>query len=354
MNRLKNLLIAALLAALAGSITLAATGGEAEAGDALGLEGTDLRVNARVVEGRVQFAIQERVSGTDKYGLGTVYDDWRERELPAKNKMPSGDEPTNWLYSSPVEISINGNWGMPAWDARIAARRLADARIEFGLQVRNRAMGQWGSLALPSSRFLPADFDQARWLHSSPLNMASIAPQVPSNVPVNAEGVVRRADLDGYSWNGQEPTLYYGTEVDPLDDGHNTWVVAVAATDDNLYDTLRLQVACYDGSFFISLWESHLPYATDDEYGNKWSSVTYRFDDGEAVTDRWAYSENGNDDSIEPGWGVHADAFERDLRTSNRLVVRARFYSNTVTAIFNGLQGLWSTPVQRNLEYCGR
>ena len=211
------------LAACAGII------GTTSAEEALGLEGTDLRVNARVVEGRVQFALQERVSGDESVWSADLaailaYNKWRERHLPDKNKMPPGNEATGWLYSSLIIVAVNNVDGalMPGHEARIAAQRLSDGRIEFGLQVRNVAMRQWSKIALPTARFLPAGFDRQQWLHSSPLNLADIVPPVPSGLPVNAEGVVRRADLDGYSFNGQEATLYYGTRVDPIDDSHYT------------------------------------------------------------------------------------------------------------------------------------
>lgn len=322
------------------------------AGEPLGLAGTDLRINARSVDGRVQFALQSKVSGDEHNS--TVYNEWTERRTPAKNKMPSGNEATGWLYSSPLWVFANG-WTGPYNEARIAARRLADGRVEFGLQVRNLVMQQWSKIALPSARYLPADFDRARWLNSSPLNLAAIVPPVDNAVPLDARGVVRSADLDGYSWNGQEATLYYGTSTDPIYDEHNTWVVAVAATDDRLYDTIRLQVGCFGGDFGVWLWEESLPYAGSYDT----VSVVYRFDDSNPINARWS-SHEGSQDSVYPPVGsasvvsVERNEFTHALRMSSKLTIRISFYQKTLTATFDGLQGLWSTPVQRNLEACGR
>lgn len=343
-------LLIAVITALAACAGIIET---TSAEEALGLEGTDLRVNARVVDGRVQFALQERVSGASEYADTFSYNEWRERELPTKNKMPPGNAATGWLYSSPIAVAINSGDRVPhRYDARIAAQRLNDGRIEFGLQVRNVAMRQWSEIALPTARFLPAGFDRRQWLHSSQLNLADIVPPVPSGLPVNAEGVVRRADLDGYSFNGQEATLYYGTRVDPIDSSHDTWVVAVAATDDSLYDTIRLQVSCYDGRFGLWFWEDGLPYAASNTHGNRFVAVDYRFDDGDAVRSARWWMDSGSDDSVHPL--DDAREFERALRVSNRLAIRISFYDRTMTAIFEGVRGLWRTPVQPNLEYCGR
>ena len=85
MERLKTLMIAALLAALAGSIALAATGGEAE-----------VRINARQLEdGRVEFALQQRVDGG-----------WGERQLPRSRYFPANAGHNRWLNSTPMTVSV--------------------------------------------------------------------------------------------------------------------------------------------------------------------------------------------------------------------------------------------------------
>ena len=84
-ERLKTLMIAALLTALAGSIALAATGGEAE-----------VRINARQLEdGRVEFALQQRVDG-----------EWGERQLPRSRYFPADVGHNRWLNSTPMTVSV--------------------------------------------------------------------------------------------------------------------------------------------------------------------------------------------------------------------------------------------------------
>lgn len=54
---------------------------------------------------------------------------------------------------------------------RIAARRLADGRIEFALQQR-QADGNWGERLLPARRFFPAGAAPGEWLVSSPVTVS--------------------------------------------------------------------------------------------------------------------------------------------------------------------------------------
>ena len=85
MERLKTLAIVALLAALAGSIALAASGGDAE-----------VRITARQLDdGRVEFALQQRTDG-----------EWGERILPRSRYFPTNATVGRWLNSTPMTVSV--------------------------------------------------------------------------------------------------------------------------------------------------------------------------------------------------------------------------------------------------------
>ena len=85
MNRLKTGLILLLLAALAGSVAWAATGGEAE-----------VRITARQLDdGRVEFALQQRVDG-----------EWGERILPPSRYFPASVGHNRWLNSTAMTVSV--------------------------------------------------------------------------------------------------------------------------------------------------------------------------------------------------------------------------------------------------------
>lgn len=85
MERLKTAAILVLLAMLAGSIAWAATNGEAE-----------VRITARQLEdGRVEFALQQRVDG-----------EWGERQLPRSRFFPADAQVGRWLNSTPLTVEV--------------------------------------------------------------------------------------------------------------------------------------------------------------------------------------------------------------------------------------------------------
>lgn len=55
---------------------------------------------------------------------------------------------------------------------RIVAQRLEDGRVEFGVQ-QQQPNGTWGDRLLPRARYFPASTEVGRWLHSSPIDLAS-------------------------------------------------------------------------------------------------------------------------------------------------------------------------------------
>ena len=65
----------------------------------------------------------------------------------------------------------------PATEVRVAARLLADGRVEVALQVRS-PRGAWSGRLLPERRFLPPGLEPRRWLSSSPVATAREEPQI--------------------------------------------------------------------------------------------------------------------------------------------------------------------------------
>ena len=125
-----------------------------------------VRVAARkVASGSVEFAVQHQ---TD--------DVWGERLLPSRRFFPADTDIGRWLVSAPLEVGST--------ELRVAARKVADGRVEFAVQQRTGAV--WGERLLPSRRFFPADTAVGRWLVSSPvpLNAAgSGCAPLPDHVP---------------------------------------------------------------------------------------------------------------------------------------------------------------------------
>ena len=142
--RLRRVAAAVLAAILLGATVLVLV----DADPASAQTGTsDVRIVARrLADGRVEFGLQQRLSGS-----------WGERMLPDRRFFPADATVGRWLTSSPLDI--------PAAEIRIAARRLRDGRVEFGLQ--QRLSGSWGERMLPDRRFFPAGATVGRWLTSS-------------------------------------------------------------------------------------------------------------------------------------------------------------------------------------------
>ena len=76
---------------------------------------------------------------------------------------------------------------------RVVARRIADGRTEFGVQLR-RVGGEWGERVLPERRFFPAEVAEDRWLRSSPV---SVEEWVGAGAGVREVRVVARRLSDG-------------------------------------------------------------------------------------------------------------------------------------------------------------
>ena len=152
--------VGGLPAALAAQTTEAADDGD----------GAVVRIVARLRgDGRTEFGLQER-AGVEADGSPL----WGERRLPPTRYFPTGARVGVWLASSTLEVAA-ADERVPNAEVRITARRLADRRVEFGLQ-RRTAAGDWGERLLPQRRFFPARARVGLWLSSSALHLDSAEP----------------------------------------------------------------------------------------------------------------------------------------------------------------------------------
>lgn len=172
---LKKAMPAVLTAALLGSpVALGAfpspaAAQEADVQDAVPLDDGPLRqmrIEARRLEdGRTEFALRPD-EGNDL---------WADAILPDRRFFPVAATAGRWLVSGPITLQLApegpGQPEVRVW-VRITARRLADDRIEFGLQRRGEG-GRWGERLLPARRFFPTTAGVGRWLVSSPVTVTA-------------------------------------------------------------------------------------------------------------------------------------------------------------------------------------
>ena len=345
MTKLATGIIVALIviaAAIVVALTVTIEHGFADSHDEL--QSDDPVVGLRV-------AAQRLDDGRTEFALYAQHDNGRL--LPNTRMFPSeGGE--SWLYSSRINISLLGDvrtgLDIPTQPVRIAARRLPSGSLEFGVQAliaEDMLRTKWSNILLPSSRFFPGSAEAGRWLRSSQVNLFDAEEPtitVPAGVPINVPDSVTLewAELDGYTYS-QEPSFYYGTDTDPITDHVRTWVNKVAATDDRLYDTLKLQVSCEsDGSVIAILWENSLPFVSGD-----YVTVVWRIDQGVPVTERW-YAFSSSNDGLDP-----SGEFAFSLRNAGAVTVRVQYHSRTLTATFTNVRAMFQTRVQPNLRYCG-
>ncbi len=123
----------------------------------------DVRIVARkLTNGKIEFGLQQRDD-----------DGWGARRLPRARLFPTDARVRSWLQSSPLTLSVAASADDFAqnFEVRIVARKLADGKVEFGLQQRDN--GSWGDRQLPSARLFPTTAAADRWLVSSTLSLSS-------------------------------------------------------------------------------------------------------------------------------------------------------------------------------------
>ena len=121
-ERLKTTAILVLLAMLAGSVAWAATNGEAE-----------VRITARQLEdGRVEFALQQRVDG-----------EWGERQLPRSRYFPTDAREGEWLKSTPLTVELAAE---EETESTMQSDAGADTLATISVDCDAAAEWCWGSL----------------------------------------------------------------------------------------------------------------------------------------------------------------------------------------------------------------
>ena len=328
MERPKTMAILVLLAALAGSIALAATGGEAE-----------VRISARQLEdGRVEFGLQQRVDGR-----------WGERVLPRSRYFPADATVNRWLNSTPMTVSVAGADDLAegpqtsnSVEVRITARRLGDGRVEFALQ--QRVDGEWGDRVLTPGRYFPPTARVNRWLNSTPMTVSVTAvgdlTEGPPTPATSQAPAIRTQVGAGVTPGG----ALWGVWLDDFTDERKSMVI-ISPTEGNssLYEPL-LAFRCSGNGTKLEAWFSDLPTS---DINDRWAT-TIRWDTlaAQAVS-LYENSVSGNAHFLS-----NPEQYRRNVANHNMLRVRFVGYSTIVTATID-VSAMREAPAWPNILACG-
>ena len=121
-----------------------------------------VRIVARLLQnGKIEFGLQQRRHDGS----------WAQRVFPTARLFPTTAAVGRWLSSSSINLAVAeaADSSDEQVRVRITARRLADGRVEFGLQRHDGT--SWGERTVPTRRYFPADARVDRWLSSSVLTL---------------------------------------------------------------------------------------------------------------------------------------------------------------------------------------
>lgn len=138
----------------------------------------------------------------------------------------------------------------------------------------------------------------------------------------------------------------YSVVQDPIDDALTTFVGVIDSEADQFaFEPATLIIGCFEGQFAVLV--SGMPFTLlENEL-----DVEYRFDEETAFADKWLIVDDGGFDTAVAA--PNPREFAARLRAADTLVVRGTSNTeDTATAQFK-LAGLFETPVQPNLDYCG-
>ena len=232
-------------------------------------------------------------------------------------------------------------------DVRIAAQRLEDGEVRFGLRVRDGS-GGWAEPVMPRAHRLdPESASRGHWLVSSPLTL---------EVDDSGSGGFARGDrfepsrddevelvggLEG--WSGDTRYSAYHDENGDLVTNVSVYGASIGAPDGEL----RTSITCRDGETSVRI--GGLPYDIGDGNPNQQVPVTWSVDHGSSRTERLAVSLAAT--GLELGTSVDSRLAEAMIGYGSTLALAIGTPPEFTTDI--DLGDLRALPVYPNLRHCG-
>ena len=232
-------------------------------------------------------------------------------------------------------------------DVRIAAQRLKNGEVRFGLRVRDGS-GGWAEPVTPRShRFDPTGASRGRWLVSSPLTLArDVAGHgrlVRSDQfePSSAGEVELVSGLE--DWSGDARYSAYHNEAGELVTSVSVYSASVGAPDGEL----RTSITCRDGEMSVRI--GGLPNDIGDGNPNQQVLATWSVDNGSSRSERLAVSLATT--GLELGTSTGSRLAEALLGRGSMLALAIGTTSELTTDI--NLGDFRALPVYPNLRHCG-
>ncbi|MDE2744463.1 MAG: hypothetical protein OXI41_00575 [Chloroflexota bacterium] len=302
------LLLPLLAAGVVGAVLAVQPGdGFVREARAQGQDAAEVRIAAqRLASGATEFALQARQG-----------DSWGELRLPSPRFLPASSPVDAWRYSGTLQLD-NGV------EVRIAARRLANDQIEFSLQILD--VGEWSERLLPVARLFPVLPALRTWLYSSSLR----APR-PTHVPyayVNSCHIGQA--IECRTW---------------MDFRGRVTTSLQAKSRESREPEVQLEITCLSGDL-LRIELRRLPIA---ELGTT-VSVQMRLETGEVDVANWSVWQSGDGSFsvvASPRPVDHQEFLHRGQ------AVEIELPGTDLPRYAFSIAGLFSTPIQDNIDHCG-
>lgn len=249
-------------------------------------------------------------------------------------------------------------------EVRIVAKRLDSGAAELGLQQRAPG-GNWGARILPRLRVLGSDAPVDRWLSSSPMTVSLAVAETATGSDAHA-GVDPSAVDAGQSasdaaapeppagfepFSAEEPAVHGSWTVRTFDRGNGPSTTVMARPSGGAY--AGVSRADYIAFGFSCLPDAGLDFVTANfsgfEQGGPTARVAWSLDQAAPTVEQWAVWAQFGTVHLSP---ERDRAFMNGLRDAERLYLTV-WAPAAVHQVSFDLAGMFATPAQPNLDYCG-
>ena len=260
--------------------------------------------------------------------------------------------------------AIRAATGTAETEVRIVAKHLDSGATELALQQRAPG-GNWGTRILPRLRYLGSDAPADRWLSSSPVTVSLAVAETAPDSDVHTGVDPSAVDAGQSASDAAAPDPPAGFEPFSVEEQavHGNWTVRTFDRGSGPLTTVMARpsggaYAAASRADYIAFGFSCLPgvgldFVTANFSGFEQSGPTARvawsLDQGAPTVEQWAVWAQFGTVHLSP---ERDRAFMSGLRDAERLYLTV-WAPAAVHQVAFGLEGMFATPAQPNLDYCG-